>query len=78
MRRSQHQNHCWEHSISILGVWVNHVIILKSITRCYQKQSHEGSRPGEAGCIFVGVWLNYMSRHSLLGRFCGSKNITSN
>ena len=31
MRRSQHQNPCLEHSTSILGVWVNHVIIHTNI-----------------------------------------------
>ena len=32
-----------EHSTSILGVWVNHIIIHKDITLYYQKQKkHEG------------------------------------
>jgi len=30
-----------EHSTSILGVWVNHVIIHKSVTLYYQKQKQE-------------------------------------
>ena len=30
-----------EHSTSILGVWVNHVIIHKDITLYYQKQKQE-------------------------------------
>jgi len=30
-----------EHSTSILGVWENHVILLKNITLYYQKQKHE-------------------------------------
>ena len=59
-----------EHSTSILGVWVNHVMIHKNITLYYQKQKHEGPCPGEAACsIFIGVLLNRTSlASSLLGR----------
>ena len=36
-----HRDAFIQNSISILGVWVNHVIIFKSITLYYQKQNHE-------------------------------------
>ena len=44
MRRPQHQNPCWGHSTSILGVWVSHVIIHKNITLYYQKKNKNKKR----------------------------------